>query len=379
MGKKIYAVVGGWGFRGGVRGLSTYRCDPATSKLSLIEAKFPDLAVGNQFYDANRGIVYVTDETKDQRGRKGGGGCLCAVKIDRDSGTMELLSQQRSLLSNPSYVWLDRSGRYALVSHHVTDSYITRLVRNENGGYSSQTLFEQAALVLFPVMEDGSLGKACDAYITEAEDKELISHQHCVIADPSGNTYVVCDKGLDRLYTFQIDRERGKLLQTDMLEAEAGSHPRYGAFHPSLPYFYGNNEEAARVCRYRVDSATGQISYVSGCEILDGWEEGKKPAPSDLVIDREGTCLYVSVRGTNQISVIALDGAGDMSLIQTLSCQGENPRGLCLSLDGRFLYVCNVDSNRINSFAVKPDHTLSPAGIAAEASRPGNMSLFITE
>ena len=381
MEKKLYAVIGGWGFRGGVRGLSTYVCDPQTSELTLVDSKFPNIAVGNQFYDKKNGILYFTDERKDKREQKGGGGYLCAASVRE--GIMDMISEKPSLLPNPSYVCLDRSGQYALVSHHVTDSYVTRLVRHEDGTYGSETIFDQAALVLFRVEPDGRLGEVCDDYTTEAPEGSLnrpVSHQHYVAADPTGEIYIVCDKGLDQLYSFRINRERGKLVCCDNLRVKQGSHPRYGVFHPQLPFFYGNHEEASYISQYQVDRETAKLTYISSCGLL---EEGKmvesSAAPSDIAVSGDGKYLYVSIRGVNLISVLALSETGEMNLIQNISCGGENPRGLCMTPDGRYLYVCNVDTSRVVSFAVMDDGRLNPSGISLEVSRPGNMSMFIME
>ncbi|WP_215699486.1 beta-propeller fold lactonase family protein [Clostridium sp. MCC353] len=380
MENKMYAVIGGWGFRGGIRGLSTYEYDPRTSELSCLDSGYEDIAVGSQFYEKERGILYFTDERKDQRGQTGGGGYVCAAKISPEDGTLHMIGERPSLLTNPSYVWPDRSGRYALVSHHVTDSYITKLVQNEDGTYGAETVYEKAALMLFRVNEDGSLGQACDVYeapVQRGDHLHPFSHLHCVIADPGGETYIVCDKGLDMLYSFRIDREKGKLIPCGSFKAEDGSHPRYGVFHPELPFFYGNHEEAAYVSRYLVDRETAEITCISTCGILENEENGDmKPAPSDIVISRDGKFLYVSIRGINRIGVIALSETGKMELIQNISCGGDNPRGLCLSPDGKYLYVCNVNSNQAVSFTVKPDGRLEASGIVVNVSRPGNMSIF---
>lgn len=404
MEKKAYAVIGGWGFRGGVRGINTYTYDPQTSKLTWIESKYPDIAVGNQFYDQKSGILYFTDERRDQRGRTGGGGSLCAARLNPADGTVDMMSEKQSLLTNPSYVAADRSGRYAMVTHHVTDNYITRLVRREDGSYGSETVFEKAALVLFRLNQDGSLGEICDVYETLPESGDTqhpVSHQHCAVADPSGEIYIVCDKGLDRLYSFRIDRRNGKLVHCHSLEAEAGSHPRYGVFHPKLPYFYCNHEEALYVAQYRIDQETAEITSVSRCGLLEQEaplgersapseraaqltqmaqsEQTAQDAPSDIVISRDGRHLYVSIRGLNVISALAVSEDGNMELIQNISCGGENPRGLCLSPDGAYLYVCNVNSDRVVSFAVKSGGRLEPTGIWTQVSRPGNMNIVFLE
>lgn len=54
--------------------------------------------------------------------------------------------------------------------------------------------------------------------------------------------------------------------------------------------------------------------------------------------------------------------SGLLSLVQTVFCEGDNPCGLTLSLDERFLFVMNRDTEQIVTFSIAEDGKLSDTG-----------------
>jgi 6-phosphogluconolactonase (cycloisomerase 2 family) len=78
----------------------------------------------------------------------------------------------------------------------------------------------------------------------------------------------------------------------------------------------------------------------------------------------------------NLIAAVKINADGGMDLMQNINCGGENPRGLCLSPDGRFLFSLNVDSGTIATFVIHNDGALEPTGKNIKAKTPGNMKII---
>jgi 6-phosphogluconolactonase (cycloisomerase 2 family) len=380
---KIYALVGSWDFKSHDLGLSVYRYNNEDASLDHTGTYFTEVCVGQQFLDNERHIVYITNECDSLPGKTGGGGSVLAIGIDRESGKLSLLNQKESLAVNPSYVWVDKTKRYALVSHHVGRGHVTKILRKENGGLTSETLFDDAALVLFRLESDGSLGEPCDALITPGKASTPVhtfSHQHSVVGDPSGSIFIVCDKGTDEIYSIRIDYKTEKLVLLDTAVSETGNAPRYSAFHPALPVFYSNNETNPVLSAYQYDKDSGALTSLGDLSLTGGkrkTEDEKMIMPSDIVMESSGRFLFVALRGSDTIAVVSLDGAGKMELRQTVNCEGENPRGLAFSPDEQYLFVLNVNSDNISTFAIAKDGTLNFTGKKTKALRPGTMK-FVT-
>jgi 6-phosphogluconolactonase (cycloisomerase 2 family) len=337
------------------------------------------------------------------RGQTGGGGYLLALKLDPESGKLTRISEKPSLSHEPCYTCLDKSKRYILVSHHADFGFVTQIVRGEKG-FSTQTFFDDTALVLFRVNPDGSLGDACDLSLTPAEDvsgPHVWSRHHSVVADPSGELFIVCDKGLDRFHTYHLDRADGKLLPLQDTPVEKGFVPRYGVFHPTLPIFYANFEKQTLVRAYRYDVASGKLDLQGSAPLLpaekpmDGpagaadspvhpktlqekmqMEKGVRVEPADILIHPSGRYIYASTRGANLVSVLDVDEAGRLSFRESLDCGGVNPRGLTISPDARFLFTANMDSGNIATFAIAADGSLHPTGTGVKARCPGSMRIL---
>jgi 6-phosphogluconolactonase len=376
----MFALVGNFGFSPGPKGLSVYRYDPATANMELIESAFEDVNVGHQSIDAERNIAYITNECPSHRGQTGGGGYLMAVKIDPESGKLRLINEKETLSAEPCYTCLEKTKRYILVSHHADFGFVTKIVKSEKG-YSSVTVFDDTALVLFRINADGSLGEVCDLSLTPGEGPSGLhttSRHHSVIADPSGELFVVCDKGLDKIHTYRLDRENGKLVQLLDTSVETGLVPRYGVFHPTLPIFYTNYEKKTVIHAYRYDVASGKLERTGSAALMPDEKAAEGPGKvesADILMLPSGKQLYASIRGANTIAMLDIDEAGAISLRESIDCGGVNPRGLAISPEARFLFAANMDSGNIAAFSIGADGALHATGTVARASCPGTMKI----
>lgn len=371
--EKQYAFVGSWSFKPGEKGLSIYTYTPETGALQFLRRIHPEISVGNQYIDREKGLLYVTDESASVRNGTVGGG----VKVFQIGGEAVLtdLCSVDTLLPKPSYFAVDASGDFALVAHHSDRGRVTKLVEKEDGTFSSETVTDDAGLVLFRRNGDGSLGEVCDVALThggEPYGQHPFSHQHCINADPSGRFYLVCDKGQDKIYAFKLDRKRGKLILMHTTKVQENYAPRYVAFHPNRNLVYENNEKQPVLLAFHYDPETGVLEQMDSLSLLGSGEEGDW---ADMVMHPSGKWLYASVRGANKICVVELDETGRMRLKQKLDCGGENPRGLCLSPDGQHLLCANLWDNTLCVFSVMQDGTLIGPIHQVKGHIPGNITI----
>ncbi|MCD8129786.1 MAG: lactonase family protein [Lachnospiraceae bacterium] len=371
-----YALVGNWHYKPAPTGFTVYRYLEETAEFTLVEHVHPDVAAGQQALDERRGLVYVCNEIGDVDGIPGAGGEVLALRVDPETGHTSLINRARTLSPAPSYFALDKSGRYGIAVHHSGFGVTTKIRRREDGNFYCTAEVDDTAVTLFGIREDGGLGEVCDVAVHrgKAQPKEdMISHLHCVVPDPEGEMFVVTDKGLHCLYSYAIDRENGKLVLKHVLNAPYGTSPRYCAFHPTLPVFYYNNEKSDLVMTVKYDAKTGAMEIVDSNSLQLAENAGKPYEASDICVSPDGKTLYVSDRGSHFIAVFAIAGDGSLTLIQNMSAQGENPRGFCITPDRRFLAVCNSDSASICLFAINSDGTLSPHQGGISAPCPANI------
>jgi 6-phosphogluconolactonase (cycloisomerase 2 family) len=378
-----FAYVGNWNFHpNNDLGISCCTVE-ADHSFTLRQTIDPSVRVGYLYVDPAQNLLYALDETDHRHGEIAGGGYLRVYRIHPDDGQLELLQERDTLGVNPSYFLIDPSRRYLLVSHHTLRSHITQIVRREDGTYTSKTSFDDASLVLFRLNADGTVGDAVDVDIRHGDAQpglHPMAHLHCVKADPSGELFVVPDKGTDKIYTYHLDRVNGTLQYLDAVTVEDDCAPRYCIFHPTLPLVYVNNEHKPELHTFRYDRANGKLERIHVMPLLHSFPADLHGVEaSDLIYNGDKTHLYTAIRGVDQIAVIRLGSDGLPLLQQTISYEGNNCRGLCLAEGGCALYVASFESGTVTRMAVQPDGSLSPAATVLTGGFPANLCLWPTD
>lgn len=400
---KTFVYVGNWSFQAKPakgKGISIFEYEPETGELKLVETIRPDVAAGQLYLDARNQILYSNDECGERRGEIGGGGYLLAFKIDPETGKLTLMNQKDSLSPEPSYLCLDKSGKYLVTCHCGDPWHVTRIVKRPDGSFGNEVLFDDSAVVMFRVNEDGSLGEVCDVSVNEGTGGkgensqvnvdpvsghiqlvEVLSRLHAVVASPSGEMLAVCDKGMDKVYTYRIDRENGKLVKLNEWAApEVACFPRYAAFHPTKQVLYVNNENYALLNSFHYDETTGELDRFDKVYLLEedpGMVDGKPVGAQDIMVHPNGKILYCTLCGLNLIVVCRIDENGVPRPVQRVDSRGNLPRGIALSPDGRFLLSGNMVSGDITTFAVDEEGLLTDTGKTFEAVSPSALR-FLT-
>jgi 6-phosphogluconolactonase (cycloisomerase 2 family) len=406
MGKrKVYAYIGNWSFQAKPekgKGISIFSFDEDTGDLKLIETIDKDVAAGQLYLDSGNQILYSNDECGERRGEIGGGGYLLAYKIDPATGKLTKMNRKDSLCPEPSYLCLDKSGKYLVTCHCSDPWHVTKIVKRDDGTYGNEVLFDDTGLVLFRIEEDGSLGEVCDVAVTPGSGGKdenaqvnvdpvsghiqlvrVLSRLHAVLASPSGEMLVVCDKGMDKVYTYRIDRENGKLVYLNAWSApEVACFPRYAAFHPTKNVLYVNNENFAQLNAFHYDEETGALERFHKVYLLPedpGMVDGKPVGAQDILVHPNGRTLYCTLCGLNLIVVCRLDEDGVPTPVQQIQSRGNLPRGIALSPDGRFLLSGNMVSGDVTVFAADEDGMLTDTGKTFEAVSPSAIRMMVVE
>lgn len=376
--KKYYALVGHCKMAPGLQlGVSVYDYDLQTAAMTHIADFDRGLKVGAQTYNQDTNKLYVVDEFWSLEGKTGGGGHVASYDLNKETGSLARTSMRRTFGTNPSYLTVDKTGRYLLVTHHCTEHFVTRMVKTEKG-YDAVVEHDLCTLLLYRLEENGDIGPIVDAFEVHGKDAEgghKFPHLHCVVPDRDQDYYIVCDKGLDKIYSFKIDYEQERIVKCHEVDTEPGTEPRYCNFHPKKPVFYANHESSTQVSTYGLNRADGTFSFLGSCESVKQ-EAGEHISPSDIVVHPNGRFVFTSLREKNAISVLEILGDGELVRRQTISCGGENPRGLCVSPDGRFLLTANMQTEAVNIFSVGEDGLLTPVSQVHTGGFPGNIQII---
>ena len=373
MGKKYWMYLSLWEEHDGAPGMGLFSVDTTTGEIELRKQLNDDVSSACSHYDAQRGILYVCNE--EAKSEHVGfvqykTGRIYAYKVSPVDGSLTELFCRETYCPNPAYLSLDSSGKYMVVANYGLDDGIATLHRRENGGYDMEVVVPDSLLELYAVNPDGTLGDLLDVkkHILDREKYPRGSHLHCTVFSPSGNLFVVCDKGSGFVHIYTIDRENNALK---LLSSTPTSHPticpRHCVFHPSKPYFVMNHEKekdgrmVLSSFRYTED---GQVEEVCAANVLpDGYEVPPKShfELQGLCISEDGKYIYTCIKeGPNAIAVLSFDEmTGELRLLQHAPITGVWPRGLAIVPGGKFIVASCLVSGDVAVYKIEDNGCLS--------------------
>ena len=276
---------------------------------------------------------------------------VSTLRRDPRSGRLEPWRSQSCEGQNPVHLALAPSGRYLMVSNHLSGT-----------------------LAVLPVAADGSLEPVAQQIPMAGEPGPHRKEQphakpHYNLVDPSGRYVIVPDKGLDRVFLHALQDGRVDDAPAGIADAREGAGPRHAAFHPAGRWAYVINELDNTVTAYAVDA--GALRPFQVLPSLPDTCTGNSRA-AGIAIDAGGRRLYASNRGDDSIAVFQIDPrTGRLAAVQHAATHGRTPRFFTLAPGGRFLFVLNEDSDTLERFRVHPeDGTLAHDGGTQKIGSP---------
>jgi 6-phosphogluconolactonase len=266
-----------------------------------------------------------------------------------------LLNQRSCGGKNPVHLTVDLTNSHLMVANYATGSLAT-----------------------LPIDSDGKLGEVTGLVELPGTPgphkvEQASSHPHNIPYDPQQGHLVVPDKGLDRVFVFKLDPQRGTLVPNDppSVATRSGSGPRHVAFHPTAGYAYVVNELDSTVTAYTYDRVTGSLEPKQIVTTLPDTFTGENRA-AGIGITPSGKFLYASNRGLNQITIFAIDQTtGMLTSVGWESTGGKMPRFITLDPSGQFLYAANEATDTIVGFRIdEKNGKLASLGTVAQTGSP---------
>jgi 6-phosphogluconolactonase (cycloisomerase 2 family) len=291
---------------------------------------------GTRMYSANE-----TDRLGDSKE-----GTVSAYAIRPSDGQLELLNTVASGGAGPTYVSLHPSGRYLLVANYF-------------GGSVS----------VLPIVKDGRLGKATDIKVDKGTIGPTTSrnappgskafsghdrtHAHMIQSDPTGKFVLHVDLGLDKIYVWKFDAEKGKLTpaETPSVSLPPGDGPRHFHFHPNGHWLYSIQEEGSTIVLFDYDGETGRLSQRQTISTLPKGFAGSNFC-SEILVSHDGRFIYAGNRLHDSIGVFSVGSNGELTHVDDEWTRGNYPRSFSFDPTGRFLYCGNQRADHLTVFEI---------------------------
>ena len=314
---------------------------------------------GTRIYSANE-----TDRVGDDKE-----GTVSAFAIDGANGKLELLNTVRSGGAGPTYVSVHPSERFLLVANYF-------------GG----------SVAVLPILPDGRLGEATDvkhdagqlgpAKATNAPPGSFAfsghdrTHAHIIQADPSGRFVLHVDLGLDQIFVWKFDAEKGKLTPGEQpaVSLPPGDGPRHFHFHPNGRWFYSIQEEGSTLVLFDYDAATGRLTSRQTISTLPPGFAGSNFC-SEILVSADGKFVYAGNRLHDSIGIFSVGPHGDLTFVSDEWTRGNYPRSFNFDPTGQFLYCCNQRADNVAVFRVNRE--TGSLGFTGHYAAVGNPSIIV--
>ena len=328
------------------KGIGVFRVNTATAAWTPVQ--LVDGIVNPSFlcFDREQKFLYAVHGDMDY---------VSAFAIDPGNGTLSALNRESTGGVNGVHVAVDMTNQYLVVSNYTSGS-----------------------VAVIPIKPDGAVGPLTDLVKLEGtpgphRTQQASSHPHHNPFDRDGRFIVIPDKGLDRIFVFRLDPEKGKLIaeEKSSVNTREGAGPRHADFHPRLPYAYVINELDSTVTTYRFDRARGELTPLQIVTTLPSDFTGNNTT-AEIWVHPSGRFVYGSNRGHDSIVTYFVDrSTGLLATVGWQSTEGSTPRYFGLDPSGNLLCAGNQNSDTIVNFRVdQSTGKLYPLGDPVRSGSP---------
>jgi len=354
---------------GNGRGIHLFHVNRATGAMTPFGVFVMDTSPSCLAVNAAGTRLYSVNET--DRVGKDNQGSVTAFAINRSDGKLKILNTVRSGGPGPTYVSVHPGGRHLLVANYF-------------GGSVS----------VLPILSEGQLGDASDVKAdagpvgpTQATHSPQGSfafsghdraHAHMIQADPTGRYVLHVDLGLDRIFSWKFDDQRGVLTPNDppAVPLPPGDGPRHFHFHPNGRWLYSIQEEGSTIVLFDYDTDLGRLRPRQTVYTLPPGFVGSNFC-SEILVSADGLFVYAGNRLHDSIAIFSVGAEGDLTYLGEEWTRGSYPRSFAIDPSGGFLYCCNQRGDHVAVFRVdRKTGALSFTGHYAPVGNPSMVAFL---
>nr|XP_061806090.1 6-phosphogluconolactonase-like [Nerophis lumbriciformis] len=251
------------------------------------------------------------------------------------------MSEQPSLGRGPCMVSLDQTGGVLMVANYGS------------GGVAS---YPCAGGVIEAGISHQHIGSSVE------EKRQTGPHAHSIYAGPQNQYAYAADLGTDEVVVYALEVETGKLKKQGVAQLPPGSGPRHMRLSRDGKRLYVLNELTLTVSVF-LREKEGGLKLERTVSVLNEDQSKEKMTCSEILVSGDGRFIYTANRdltkeGRDSVSVLSVNGEGELKLLQVAKVGVWIPRHINLSPSGGWLLVAGQVSNEVAFLKVKEDGLL---------------------
>jgi 6-phosphogluconolactonase len=344
------------------KGIYGFRFDPKTGQFTstglVAELPNPSWLVT----DPQHRFLYAVTEMGPEPGADDykKNGYISSYSINPKTGALTFLNKVDTGGGGSCHLVIDKTGKTIFVANYGSGNVASFAIKAD-GSIGERTGFDQHS------------GSSVDTA------RQTGPHAHAVVLSPDDRFLFVPDLGLDQVKIYRVDSAKGTFAPNDPAFAtvKAGLGPRHFTFGKEANFAYTLCEMGSSVAVFAYDPVKGALTPVQTISTLPSDFKGENDS-AEIEVDRSGRFLYASNRGSDSVTVFAIDPVkGTLTKVQVEPTQGKIPRNFALDPTGKYLVAANQKSDQLVVFAVdQKDGQLKPAGQTLAVPAPVSI-LFV--
>jgi 6-phosphogluconolactonase len=310
------------------RGIYAVRLDAATGALGeptlVAETPNPSWIA----FSPDKKFLYAVRETEAQ---------AVGFAVDAARAKLTPLPAAPSPAARPpSHLAVDATGR-VLVAAHYAEGFVESLA----------------------IRVDGTLGPPAKIFHSGKSvnpERQTQPHAHSVTLSPDNRFVIVCDLGLDKIFSYALDPAVAKLTPAaqPFVATAPGAGPRHFKFSNDGRHAYAITEMGGTVEAFDYAAATGALTPLQKISTVPADFTGLKWG-AEVRVHPNGKFLYASNRTHDSLAVFAIAAdTGRLTLVEIVSSGGKTQRNFALSPDCVWLGCAHQDSTNLTTFRVDP-------------------------
>ncbi|HEV8129687.1 MAG TPA: lactonase family protein [Acidobacteriota bacterium] len=328
-------------------GIYLFEMNPATGALAQREVFRSDSNPAWLAFDPSRTHLYSANEISNYQGTNSGS--VTAYLIDRLSGHLTLLNTVSSEGAGPAHLSVHPSGKYVLVANYQGGTVAVLPIRS-NGEVGAATDVAHNSGKIGP---RHATSAPAGSFAISGHDKP---HAHMIQADPAGKFVLASDLGLDQIFVWNFDVEKGKLSpgNPEMVPLPPGDGPRHFTFHPNGHWFYSLREEGSTLVTYDYDATRGRLTAKQTISSLAKGFNGTN-FTSEVMVSADAKFVYAANRLHDSIAWFSIGQTGKLTFAGEEWTRGDYPRSFNIDPTGNYLYSCNQRADAITTYRIRRD------------------------
>ncbi|MGH7957650.1 MAG: lactonase family protein [Opitutaceae bacterium] len=236
--------------------------------------------------------------------------------------------------SPPSHLAVDATGRMLLAANY-RDGFVASIPLRTDGTLATAHTLSHEGKGTHPTRQDQP-------------------HPHSITISPDNRFVIVADLGVDRIYSYALGTENGKLAPASppFVATAPGDGPRHFKFSTDGIHGYVINELSNTVTMLDYDPARGTLTPRQTIPTLPA-DFKAQTSTAEVRIHPNGRFLYGSNRGHDSVAVFSIaPTTGELSPVEIVKSGGRTPRNFALSPDGKWLVCGHQDTPLLTVFRV---------------------------